>query len=107
MKTKYLLFSKWTLTLTTDKSPYQYGETIEVRLEIANNTNSSFTIAALKFFYPRINLSGFIFVQIIAGVSYLCFYLVDCNISLVCIEKDYSQDITNFVRQSVSRLIIL
>ena len=55
MKTKYILFlstilnfsfvfGQGTLTLTTDKTSYQYGDTIEVRLKIANNTDSLFTI---------------------------------------------------------------
>ena len=55
MKSKYILllstilnfsflFGQGTLSLTTDKTSYQYGETIEVRLKIANNTDSSFTI---------------------------------------------------------------
>ena len=55
MKTKYILFlstifnfyplfGQGTLTLITDKAAYQYGDTIEVRLKIANNTDSSFTI---------------------------------------------------------------
>jgi len=55
MKSKYILllstilncsflFGQGTLSLTTDKASYQYGETIEVRLKIANNTDSLFTI---------------------------------------------------------------
>ena len=55
MKTKYILFlstilnysflfGQGPLTLTTDKASYQYGETIEVHLKIANNTDSLFTI---------------------------------------------------------------
>lgn len=55
MQTKYILllatilncsflFGQGDLTLTTDKTSYQYGETIEVSLKIANNADSSFTI---------------------------------------------------------------